>query len=398
MDNRFDIIVVGAGPAGCSTAWHLARAGKRVLLADRAVFPREKVCGDGVSAGSLAILDRMGVIADIERLRPFKVHKVFVSAPSGEVMRGRIPSVNGSRDYGYAIPRRDLDNILFEKAASMPGVTAVQGLRIKDLMWASGRPVGVRGQNNGREKEFRAPFIIGADGVHSIVAKKIGAYNRSSKYKMFAVRAYFENVDYLDSSMELHFDSDIIPGYGWLFPLGNGRANVGAGIGNQFVGKHGVREIFDIFIKQNKYVKDRLKNARMVAGSLRGWPLHNGAFPSRRHQGNALLVGDAASFIDPISGEGIYFALKSGELAAAAVLRAAKKGVPALAGPVFERLWRRSFYWKEFIPGLACQYLLSRESFVNLAIGRCARNPEKAKVFCGAMAHTMPKIRLLPNF
>lgn len=397
MKQSYDVIIVGAGPAGCTTAGTLAMHGYEILLVDRAIFPRDKVCGDGLGSGGLDVLERLDMLGKIEEIRPFKATTVTLSSPAGVVMSSGVPSVKGSRDYGYVIPRKTLDNILVEHVKGLSNVTVAEGFTVTDFLKNSGRIVGIKGRQGQDSREFIAPFVVGADGAHSVVAKKLGLINKSTWHRTFAVRAYFDNVNDLGSGIELHFDQSVLPGYGWLFPMGDGKANVGVGIGNQFVGQKKIKELFEIFVSKNEFVKDRLKNATMRENTFRGWPLHNGCFRSTRYFRNVLLVGDAGSFVDPLSGEGIYFALKSGEFAGQAIHKAVKTSCQAEVGRIFERLWKKEFLWKEFIPGFVAQYFMSKRFFANMAIGRAARDPKKAEIFCGAMSHNFPKARLLAN-
>ncbi len=393
---NYDVIVVGAGPAGCSAATFLAKQGRRVLLVDKARFPRDKVCGDGISASSMDVMDRMGVSDKVERSKPWKITSIAVSSPKGLVIRNDVPPADGLRDYGYVIPRKDLDYILYQYAKSMPNVTALEGFRVKELLYDGQRVCGIRGRVGQTSECHQGAFILGADGAQSVISKAVSLQNRERKHRAFAVRAYYDRVEGLESCIEIHYERTVMPGYGWIFPTGEGSANVGVGVLNRFHSSKDIKRWFNIFVERNAFAKKKLKNARMIEGSFGGWPITLGAFSAKRSVKNVLLVGDAGSFVDPLSGEGIYYALRSGEYAACAIETGLRKGGCAeKVGGVFEALWKKEFKWKEFIPGHIMQPFLSNGFLLESILNRAHQDPKRAARLTAAMAHKIPKRRLL---
>jgi len=391
----YDAIVVGAGPAGCSAATFLSKRGFDVLLLDKARFPRDKICGDGISAPSLAVLDRMGVAEKVEARDFWRIDNIMVSAPNGAMFEEPNPQVPGLRDYGYVIPRRELDSILFEHARALPGVTAFEEARVTGLLREGDSVVGVVGRIDGREREVRGRYVLGADGVHSIVARQLARRNKTAAHRAFCVRAYFEGVSGLSRTIELHYDSSILPGYGWIFPTGKDTANVGVGIGLRFNQTKHIKELYRTFVEENRFAREKLGAARMVPKTMRGWSITFGSFPGPRGLGNVLLLGDAGSFIDTLTGEGIYYALEGGALAADVVTRGLRGSVREDAvGALYDRLWRRSFLWREFVPGYLMQRVFDKEPIVNRVVGVASRNRKMASTIVGFIGHRYTKASL----
>ncbi|MBW1897783.1 MAG: geranylgeranyl reductase family protein [Deltaproteobacteria bacterium] len=395
MKETYDAIIVGAGPAGCSAATFIAGLGYDVLLVDRAKFPRDKVCGDGISATSIAVLDRMGVLKRIEDTNPQIYDGVTVSAPNSCIMMGKNPPVDGLTDYGYVIPRKEFDNTLLDFVREIPNVEVRERFHVKDLVREGGKICGITGE----EEKYRGRIIIGADGAHSVVARKLSLLNTDPRHKAFAMRAYFENVEGLTNSIEIHYEKSILPGYAWIFPTGKTTANVGIGVGTRFMEAKGIKNLFNIFLERNCFAREKLGNANMIENTLKGWPIPFGSLPSKRSRGNVLLIGDAASFVDTLTGEGIYYALRSGEYAARAVSEVLKNpGKEERAGGIYEKLWKKEFKWKEFFQGYMLQPVMGNKHIVNFAIKNAGRKQKNADVLAGVIAHKLPKSKLLYNF
>lgn len=393
--SKYDTIVVGAGPAGCSAAFFMAQAGARVLLIDKGVFPRDKVCGDGISPRALAVLDRIGVSEKIEESGVCKVNEVLVSSPNGTIMRSRIPAVDGFRDYGIVLRREVLDHLFFDHVRRLENIDVLQRSVVTDLFYEGEDVCGVRVAGRDGAIDIPGNTIIGADGVHSLVAKRLSLSNREPRHRAFGIRAYFDDVSDLRDCLEIHYDKTVLPGYAWVFPTGEGQANIGVGVINRYTKSAGIGSLFQSFIESSPAIRERLRSATMVGDSLKGWPIAMGSFPGPRGKGNVVLIGDAGSMIDPLTGEGIYTALRSGELSARALaLYREGREEKVSFSTIYERLWEREFKWNEFKPGYFYQVLLHSKTFVNLAVSRAARNPKRAAALAGAIMHLLPKRRL----
>jgi geranylgeranyl reductase family protein len=316
---RFDAVIVGAGPAGSTAALCLARAGARVALVDRRAFPRDKACGDLVGPRGVRLLAELDVeVGDVRR-----VGDMIVVGPSGR--RTLLPAFPG-RDYpghALAVSRLVLDRALFE-AAVAAGACPVRDLFV-GLRGDPRTPTGIELAGGG---ELRADVVIGADGATSRVAAAAGLVDAQRALWGFALRAY------LDAPVELPhillWEPEpwrLFPGYGWIFPTADGRANVGLGVG---VGADRVLarqagERFDDFCAHLRR-QGLLPDPASAGGQRLGGWLKMGMIGTVPARGTVLLAGDAAGLINPLQGEGIAQAMASGRAAATAILNGGAAG------------------------------------------------------------------------
>ncbi len=311
---KYDVIIVGAGPAGSTAAYFLARTGAKVCLVDKQTFPRDKVCGDGVNSFTLAGLERMGLSQWLEQNSFNAPGEFLLSAPNGQAVR--ILPDDRSFCYGRVIPRLKLDKAILDQAVKA-GADLLEGVKLGQMT----RPVAGAIRLSGLQKAYRAnlqlesKLLITADGAHASFTKYLGLVKKQPD--MVAVRAYFENVGGRQSLLEIHYDPTIMPGYGWIFPMSKGQANVGLGT---YVSRSRQRDVnlkqaLQQFIRNNRYAKERLAHAQQI-GSLKGYPLRSQINSVTPFANNILVAGEAAGLVNPINGEGIGPAIISGELAA----------------------------------------------------------------------------------
>jgi geranylgeranyl reductase family protein len=307
---KSDVIVVGAGPAGASAAYFLAEAGMDVLLVDRGVFPRQKVCGDGLSSRALAMLERMGLG---DWLRGFPEPEVMLfSSPNGEAVRIRPGRLEGF-SYGRVVPRLRLDEAVVERTV-IAGARLLDGIKATSLEQQEGE-LHLRGERNGHIVRLEARLAIAADGGQASFTRRLGLIRRPPD--LVAVRAYFEGDLGPETQMEFHTERLIMPGYNWIFPVGGGRANVGTGslISKVKEGNLRLARVMQQFVANNPYARERLRLAEM-ASPVQGQPLHTDLRDTRPYGQRVLVAGEAAGLVNPLSGEGIAYALESGEMAA----------------------------------------------------------------------------------
>lgn len=323
--DTYDIIIIGAGPAGSTAAYYAARSGARVALVDRQTFPRDKVCGDGAASLILARLEAMGLAGWVQEHGFNAPEELLFSSPNGDAVRFRPDPPGPGVCYGRVIPRLQLDEALVRQAVAA-GATLLEGVNLAGADRDTPGRMVVRGTSNGRTSlRLAAPLLITADGAHASFTRKLGLVK--SGPDLVAVRAYFEDVRGGDGLLEFHYDAVLSPGYAWIFPLTGGRANVGLGT---FVSRSRARGVnlkqeLDRFIRQNPYAAARLGQARLV-GPVRGHPLRSRMDSVTPVADNILVAGEAAGLVNPLNGEGIGTAMLSGELAARHGLAALEAG------------------------------------------------------------------------
>lgn len=331
-----EVIVVGSGPAGSAAAASLATQGHDVLLLDRATFPRDKTCGDGLTPRAIAALGQLGALEEV-LAAGHRVTGARLYSPQGHIFHARFDEyLDDLPDYGLMVPRLILDDLLRRHAiasgaAFQPQATFV-GLEDGDLLIEHER----------RRRRAKARVYILATGARMGPLQALGVMKRPPNV-VRAVRGYWENVPGAEDAFEFYFDRQLPYGYGWLFPLGQGRANVGIGLFP--AGRHGSiapQTTLLSFLSQRSELVTRISSARR-ASPLRGYPIRTD-FPSHPVvSGRLLIVGEAAGLVNPASGEGIDLAFESGLLAAEVVSAALRSSAPLETSLVAyeEALWDR---------------------------------------------------------
>ena len=314
--SRADAVVVGAGPAGAAAAITLARAGRDVVMVDKARFPRDKICGDGLTTGALRLLEGLGLDpGSVPSWQP--VGDVVVRGPAGHQVRFPLPRGRGT--YAAVARRTELDTALVYRARA-EGVTVLEGHGCTAAAEHADRVVvGVHGPDG--PGEIEAPYAVAADGMWSPVRKHLGLATPGYRGEWHAFRQYFTAVGPKAADLVVWFEPDLLPGYAWSFPLPDGRANVGFGI--QRGGK--VARIQDMAaiwreLLDRPHIREVLGDGAEPEAPHKAWPI-----PARIDEAvltgrRTLFVGDAAAATDPLTGEGIGQALLTGILAAEAVL------------------------------------------------------------------------------
>lgn len=321
----YDVVVVGAGPAGSSAAYHLATRGARVLLVDKCAFPREKVCGDGIAPRAVRTLYRMGLQDNLEG-RFNKFHGFIFAGAGRSVVKNPIPPTPRYPDHGYIIRRVDLDSILLEHARAN-GAEVWEECRVTAPLVEGGRVIGVKAVRGGEKLEVRAGVVVGADGAHSPLGRAMGLIVNDPLYLGVSVRQYFEGVSDIGDYLEVYPEAAISPGSGWVFPVSETVANVGVGAMLYHIRRDGINlhRFMKTFINETPHAAPKLRGARPVS-PVRGALLRVGLGGSRVECPGLVLVGDAASMTNPVSGEGITYALETGQMAADHILGSRMSG------------------------------------------------------------------------
>jgi len=393
----WDAIVVGGGPAGAATALLLARGGASVLLLDRARFPRHKACSEYLSPATTPILERLGVLAAVERAAHAELYGMTVVAPSGAAMSGRFAADHGHappRPYSFAVSRAIFDMMLL-RAAAREGAVVREGATVEDLVWDRGAVAGVVVRSGNVERvTCNARVIVGADGLHSVVARRLGLV-RTSPPRRVAFTAHVAHVDGVDGMGELHVGRR---GYVGLGPIGEDVTTVALVVPLAVV--RGRTQDFrrDFFAELERYPRlaGRFGRRHLVRDVLATGPFAQWA--RRPVVDGALLVGDAADFFDPFTGQGIYSALRGAELAADCLVPALTPGAsyPIAAARLapYVRARRREFADKwvlERLIGLGVGWPALTERVVR----RLARRPDLADLLVGATGNFVPARRVL---
>lgn len=333
MATHVDVLVVGAGPAGSAAATDLARAGREVAVVDRARFPRDKVCGDGLTSAALHRLEELGVDpAEVPSWR--RVDAIRIVSPSGAVRT--LPFPRGQGTYAAAARRRDLDAAVVA-AARRAGAVVHEGAA---LVAARDRGPDVEADIEG-VGTVRARHVVGADGMWSPLRRALGGAVPGYRGECHAFRQYLVGTDAAArEALWVWFEPDVLPGYAWSFPLADGTVNVGFGIHRG--ARMGVQEMGEAWrsLLRRPALTRVLGDGWEAEGPHRAWPI-----PARLGRlplalGRTLFVGDAAGACDPMTGEGIGQALESAR-AAVDALTTAPTGDPADIAARYEHEVRR---------------------------------------------------------
>jgi len=316
----YDIIIVGAGPAGTSTALALADSGLKVALIDKANFPRDKICGDFVAGHGIRVL---------KALSP-ALHEKIVQFPQKATNKSTRLYVGEHNPMqfdwvltSYTIRREHFDQLLLDEVLVTGCADFFPGDGVKEVKnTLSGIKLTTKSG-----VELSARLVIGADGAHSVVARQMAGFKVDREHYGGSVRAYFSNVSQIEEAVnEVYVHKDVVPGYFWLFPVSATTANVGLGMHSRYITKHKVdlKARFYNFIEKSPVLQQKLGSAS-IQGDLAGFGL---PFFSKKFNISGdgyLLVGDAASLIDPSNGEGIMLGIISGQLAAKTAISAFEK-------------------------------------------------------------------------
>lgn len=327
-NNRFDVIVVGGGPAGSAAGWALAKRGIRVAVLERAQFPREKVCGDFVEPAGLRILKAMGCWDELglEGRLPITRNRVYFGPRMP--YHGAIPYYDGAHGmppHGYIIPRDQLDTVLLD-TAEQTGASVYRATAAKAVTREGGL-MRVEAQHAGKAVSLTAPLVIGADGVQSLVARSFGLSRTDRRHIGVSQRVYLDGIEVEDGEATIWFDEDITPGYGWMFPMSGGRANVGVGLLSETCVRFDmpVQDMFREAVRRLRIRHPGCAAARIASKPL-GGAVHMYGGITRNHFAGGLLVGDAGSFVDPMTGEGITQGMESSIIASRTIAEALERG------------------------------------------------------------------------
>ncbi len=383
-----DVTIVGAGPAGSTTSLFLSKQKVPHVVIDKAQFPRDKICGDGLSGKVVSVLEDLNPdwLAEMQadKTRFLDSWGVRFVAPNGKAidLPFRINAQQPERAPGFISKRLHFDYFLFSKLdrslaqvfenTELKKIERQQEWLILHLL------------QNGQTVKARTRLIVAAEGERSVVARQLAGYRMQPQYFYAGIRAYYENVADLhpQNFIELHFLEECLPGYFWIFPLPNNQANVGVGILSSDIRKRklNIRQIMLNAIENNPTIRQRFKQARLL-GPIRGWGLPLGTVQHPLSGERFLLTGDAGSLIDPFTGEGIGNAMFSARIAAQLIPQFVKANdfsaeqLKLYDQQVYDRLW------SELNLSATLQKLVRQRWLFNFVINRIQSNQRLQDTF-----------------
>lgn len=394
MSEQADLVIVGAGPGGSATAYHASKAGLDTLLLDRQKFPRDKPCGDGLMPHTANEISRMGLGDWLDEPHHNRFTGLALHARTASFKQPLPPTIYGP--HGYVIPRLKTDARILERArcagARFHGGTDIKYIRRS----AAGRILGVEGMINGEPVRYEAPMVVVSDGSGGGLAGEMKAHQN-----VVARRQYFRNVSGPDwDHIHIFATRDMNErggGYGWVFYLGDGRANVGAGVSARTLRRTGrnLKDFFERFLEEPA-MTERLADA-VPEGPAKSWSLRTGMWGTKRYAQGLVLVGDAGSMIHPISGEGVGYAMESGRLAAVFAHEAhAKKDFSAGLLSGYEKQLRAQRA-REQLSGLALINALPNLELLEPLFRAGEKDPDLRRTFVEIFTGDVPVYRLLKH-
>lgn len=378
---EYDIIVVGGGPAGASAAYFNAVEGRKVLLFEKAVFPRDKICGDGVTGKALGILEEMGLSEGIADIKKISCQEVILSSPNQTILN--IPIASPDDPFtSFCIEREVFDDLLYQKAVAtvLENGGTVINEKVSQPLIEDGVMVGVIAN----KQEYRASLIVGADGFNGPISRYVMEMTeqpkQNRKHYSSAIREYWEGIADNQGQIEIHFIDGILPGYFWIFPISETKFNIGLGMLLSDLEQQDVKlkKMMD-WVVNSSFLSERFANATPIEGTRKGWMLPMGSprglelHPRKNFIPNCVLIGDSASLIDPFTGEGIGNALVSGKLTVKYPTINEETGVQYQ-----EELW--GMIGKELTNSHRLQKLLKRKRLMNFFFKKASKKPALQEV------------------
>ncbi len=397
---KFDVVIVGAGPAGCSAAFMLSGKGLKIALLDKDTFPRDKICGDAFGADVTKQFHLMN--EDLtKKLQQFtnKVpsNGVRFFSPNHKLMDIDFAVPKDKFGGGFVAKRLDFDNFYFSEVSTLSDVEIFQNQQVTEVV-SSREKILLKTSTS----SFEAKMALGADGAHSVLKRKLTENKVEKNHYCAGLRQYYANVNgfHPGNHIELHFYKELLPGYFWIFPLPNNNANVGLGMLSSEVSKKKInlKNKLTELIANHPNLKERFKDAKPLE-NIQGYGLPVGSMKRSISGTRFLLLGDAAGLIDPFTGEGIANAIRSGRVAAAHVLKCFEQNQ---FDADFNLQYDKEIYykmWTEFRFGHSMQRLFRYPRIINFVVKKANKN-KSVQLMLSAMLNNfdMKKELVKPSF
>lgn len=397
---KFDVVIVGAGPAGCTAARMLSGKGLKIALLEKDTFPREKICGDAFGAD---VTKQFHLIDEgfTKKLQQFtnKVSSngVRFFSPNHKLMDIEFAVPENKFGGGFVAKRLDFDNFYFSEINTLPDVEIFQNQQVTGVV-TSHDTILLKTSASA----FEAKIALGADGAHSILNRRLTENKVEKNHYCAGLRQYYANVKgfHPENHIELHFYKELLPGYFWVFPLPNNQANVGLGMLSSEVSrkKINLKERLQEIIKTHPNLKERFEHATPLE-NIQGYGLPLGSRKRSISGTRFLLLGDAAGLIDPFTGEGIANAIRSGRVAAGHVLKAFEQ---TKFDADFNLQYDKEIYhkmWTEFRFGHSMQMLFRYPRVINFVVKKANKN-KSVQMLLSSMLNNfdMKKELVKPSF
>ena len=379
MSEIYDVVIVGAGPSGSTTAYYLAKEGFNVLLVDKFNFPRDKTCGDGLTPRALQILDDMGILDTLNKVG-YRSNKLELISPKGQVASAPLPKKENLCDYLLIVPRLILDNIILERAMSS-GANFQAPIRVTGIEQENNIML-IKGEQRAKAITFRARMVIHATGANTKLLLTTGLLKKMPQM-VLAARTYYDGITSTVDAVQCRFDNISLPGYGWIFPVSDTSVNVGiglfrAGLASRWMPKT-AHNAFDTFI-QSPPLQKLLDGARQ-ASPIKGFPIRVDFARSPSFGERTMIIGEAAGLVNPITGEGIDYGMESGKMAAEHLTHMFAIGDFSLKQLAEFDKQLRQRYQRLFVLCDRLRLLYLNPFFINRLVRAVARNEELMNLF-----------------
>ena len=390
--SQHDVIVIGAGPAGCASALFLHQQGLRVRVLDRAAFPRDKVCGEFVSPAADDILEELGVLDAIQQSNPVRLQGVAISSYGKPELSIDYPPCPGQAKpmTSLSLPRFQLDHLLVQKVMAQ-GIEVYERHAVDDFLFEEGRVTGVKGRDEtNRPFTFSASVVVDASGRNGLSLRRLGLIQPHKGPGKIALAAHWENVQFPKDYCYMHISS---PGYTGMAPVGNDSVNVVLVVADQDIKGQELDAFYQNVVLGNARrrsllagarLKERVRSVGSLAYDVRPVPC-----------GGLVLAGDTTGFIDPFTGEGIYLSLRSAQLAAGVIQKAFVAGDFSRKFLAEYDRQRQAEFRKKFILSRILQKIICRRRWCDGVVALLRRNPQMAQTLVGVIGDYFPADRVV---